>query len=133
MKLKVIIIPPDNAPNTDFFEHTLAHDEYHNDILIDYCNQYGVEANDIIAMTNIGYVVINTIDNNYLMFCYEDLSEKQLLNIKTIFGNNDKIDANLAFFGDLGFYNMGKVQSYEEFILAFNNLKNKKEGINYVR
>ena len=80
MKLKVIIIPPDNAPNTDFFEHTLTHDEYHNDILIDYCNQYGVEANDIIAMTNIG-----------------------------------------------------KVQSYEEFILAFNNLKNKKEGIKHVR
>lgn len=133
MKLKVIIIPPDNAPNTDFFEHTLTHDEYHNDILIDYCNQYGVEANDIIAMTNIGYVVINTIDNNYLMFCYEDLSEKQLLNIKTIFDNNDKIDANLAFFGDLGFSNIGKVQSYEEFILAFNNLKNKKEGIKHVR
>ena len=94
---------------------------------------FNVEANDIIAMANIGYVVINTIDNNYLMFCYENLSEKQLLYIKTIFDDNDKIDANLAFFGDLGFSNMGKVQSYEEFILAFNNLKNKKEGVKYVR
>ena len=83
-------------------------------------------------MPNIGYVVIYTVGGEYLMYCTYNLSERQLIYIKELFKKEIRT-AHLGFIQGDEFSNAGKAKNFDEFMLAYNNLIKKKEGINYVR
>ncbi len=132
---KVIIIPPDNALNNNVFSYTLPENDpeaFHDSVLLKYCEKHNLSENNALSMPNIGYVVIYTVGGEYLMYCTYDLSERQLIYIKELFKKEIKT-AHLGFIQGDEFSNGGKAKNFDEFMLAYNNLKNEKEGNNHVR
>lgn len=78
MKAKIIIIPPDGAKISDYFEYGLTDDLNHNDVLYEYCIQNRLEHNDIINLVSEGYVIIYTHFNLYGAFVPDDISNNQI-------------------------------------------------------
>ncbi|MFR5756616.1 MAG: hypothetical protein ACLUD7_04190 [Lachnospiraceae bacterium] len=135
MASKVIIIPPDNALKSDVFSYTLPDNDpevFHDGVLLKYCEKHNLSENNALSMPNIGYVVIYTVGGEYLMYCTYNLSERQLIYIKELFKTEIRT-AHLGFIQGDEFSNAGKAKNFDEFMLAYNNLIKKKEGINYVR
>lgn len=134
MASRVIIIPPDDAPNNDVFNYTLSLDakpmEIHASILLKYCDEYNINENTVITLPNIEYVVIYTVDNEYLVYCPYNLSERQLLYIKELF-EKEVLTAHIGFIHDNELLEKAKAKNFDEFMLSYNNLiKEEKE---YVR
>ena len=135
MASKVIIIPPDNVLNNEVFSYTLPKNDpeiFHDSILLKYCMNYNISKNTIQTMPDIGYIVIYTVDGEYLIYCPYNLTERQLLHIKELFKKNIEI-AHIGFIHDNELLEKAKAKNFDEFMLAYNNLIKKKEGINYVR
>ena len=133
MVSKVIIIPPDDVPNNEVFNYTLPKEDTklcHDSVLLEYCKSFNISKNNIQSLSNIGYVVIYTVDGEYLMFFTDDLSEKQLIYIKKLFEKEIKT-AHLGFIQDEKMINVGKAKNFDEFVATYNSLK--KEEKEYVR
>mgnify|MGYP004510952871 CR=1 FL=1 len=126
MDLKLIIIPPDNALNNDIYSYKLDTGEYHDIVLFNYCNKNKLEYNDILTLAKNEYVIINTVNNDYIVFAPDNLSERQLLYIKYLFDSVKDINMKLAFVGNK-FNNVGKISCYDDLLNIYNNL-NQKEG-----
>ncbi len=126
MDLKLIIIPPDNALNNDIYSYKLDTGEYHDIVLFNYCNKNKLEYNDILTLAKNEYVIINTVNNDYIVFAPDNLSERQLLYIKYLFDSVKDINMKLAFVGSK-FNNVGKISCYDDILNIYNNL-NQKEG-----
>ena len=126
MDLKLIIIPPDNALNNDIYSYKLDTGEYHDIVLVNYCNKNKLEYNDILTLAKNEYVIINTVNNDYIVFAPDNLSERQLLYIKYLFDSVKDINMKLAFVGSK-FNNVGKISCYDDLLNIYNNL-NQKEG-----
>ena len=126
MDLKLIIIPPDNALNNDIYSYKLDAGEYHDIVLFNYCNKNKLEYNDILTLAKNEYVIINTVNNDYIVFAPDNLSERQLLYIKYLFDSVKDINMKLAFVGNK-FNNVGKISCYDDLLNIYNNL-NQKEG-----
>ncbi len=126
MDLKLIIIPPDNALNNDIYSYKLDTGEYHDIVLFNYCNKNKLEYNDILTLAKNEYVIINTVNNDYIVFAPDNLSERQLLYIKYLFDSVKDINMKLAFIGNK-FNNVGKISCYDDLLNIYNNL-NQKEG-----
>lgn len=126
MDLKLIIIPPDNALNNDIYSYKLDAGEYHDIVLFNYCNKNKLEYNDILTLAKNEYVIINTVNNDYIVFAPDNLSERQLLYIKYLFDSVKDINMKLAFIGNK-FNNVGKISCYDDLLNIYNNL-NQKEG-----
>lgn len=126
MDLKLIIIPPDNALNNDIYSYTLDTGEYHDIALFNYCNKNKLEYNDILTLAKNEYVIINTVNNDYIVFAPDNLSERQLLYIKYLFDSVKDINMKLAFVCSK-FNNVGKISCYDDILNIYNNL-NQKEG-----
>lgn len=126
MDLKLIIIPPDNALNNDIYSYKLDTGEYHDIVLFNYCNKNKLEYNDILTLAKNEYVIINTVNNDYIVFAPDNLSERQLLYMKYLFDSVKDINMKLAFVGSK-FNNVGKISCYDDILSIYNNL-NQKEG-----
>ena len=130
---KVIIIPPDDAPNNEVFNYTIPKENTevcHDSVLLSYCTNYNISKNTIQTMPGMGYVVIYTVGGEYLMYFTYDLSERQLIYIKELFKKEIKT-AHMGFIQDGKFSSVGKAKNFDEFMLSYNNLiKEEKE---YVR
>ena len=130
MDLKLIIIPPDDALNNNIYSYKLGDGEYHDMALLNYSNQNKLEYNDILSLVKNGYIVINTVNNDYITFAPENLSEKQLSYIKYLFDSVEDINMKLAFVG-IRFNNVGKVSCYDDVLTIYNNLNQKeRNGMN---
>ena len=98
--------------------------------LFNYCNKNELEYNDILSLAKNGYVVINTVNNDYITFAPENLSEKQLIYIKYLFDSVKDINMKLAFVG-IRFNNVGKVSCYDDILTIYNNFNQKeRNGMN---
>lgn len=129
MASKVIIIPPDDEINNEVFNYIIPKENSeicHDSVLLKYCKSFNISKNDIQTLSNIGYVVIYTVDGEYLMFFTYDLSEKQLIYIKKLFEKEIKT-AHLGFVQDEKMTNVGKAENFDEFTATYNSLKKEEK------
>ncbi len=130
---KVIIIPPDDAPNNTVFNYTIPKENEevcHDSVLLEFCKNYNISKNTVQTMPSIGYVVIYTVGGEYLMYFTYDLSERQLIYIKELFKKEIKT-AHIGFIQDGKLSSAYKAKNFDEFMLSYNNfIKEEKE---YVR
>ena len=133
MTSRVIIITPDDVPNNEVFNYTIPKENTeicHDSVLLEYCMGCNISKNTVQAMSDIGYVVIYTVDGEYIMYCPYNLSERQLLYIKELFGK-EALTAHIGFIHDNELIEKAKAKNFDEFMLSYNNLiKEEKE---YVR
>lgn len=133
MKAKIIIIPPDGAKISDYFEYGLTDDINHNDVLYEYCIQNRLEHNDIINLVSEGYVIIYTHFNLYGAFVPDDISNNQIKKLEKLFDRGIVMESAIISKKEL--YKLPNASCFEEFVKGYkdNDLIKEKGGINYVR
>lgn len=128
MLKKMCIIPPDNVVNSDLFYFELYPNQYHDDVLLEYCNNKNLPFNDIISLVSNGYLYIPIDDNLCVIFSPNNLGKIQKKNflefMSMLYDNQPSLKVSACKANEKGEIITGptKINGYDE-LLEFFDIK----------